>query len=85
MANHSDYGLAASVWTSNITTAHTVARELKAGTVWVNTFDVADVITPFGGFKNSGSGRDRSLHAFDGYTALKTTWINLGDSPLSSY
>lgn len=84
VANHSDYGLAASVWTSNITTAHTVARELKAGTVWVNTFDVADVITPFGGFKNSGSGRDRSLHAFDGYTALKTTWINLGDSPLSS-
>jgi acyl-CoA reductase-like NAD-dependent aldehyde dehydrogenase len=84
VANHSAYGLAASVWTGNVTTAHTVARELHAGTVWVNTYDVADVITPFGGFKSSGSGRDRSLHAFDAYTALKTTWINLGDSPLTN-
>jgi len=84
IANESAYGLAASVWTANVTTAHTVARELRAGTVWVNTYDVADVITPFGGFKASGSGRDRSLHAFDAYTALKTTWINLGDSPLNN-
>ncbi|TFC01597.1 aldehyde dehydrogenase family protein [Cryobacterium adonitolivorans] len=84
VANESAFGLAASVWTGSVTTAHTVARELRAGTVWVNTFDVADVITPFGGFKNSGSGRDRSLHAFDAYTALKTTWINLGDSPLTA-
>ncbi|MBC7517860.1 MAG: aldehyde dehydrogenase [Microbacteriaceae bacterium] len=84
VANDSAYGLAASVWTANITTAHAIARELRAGTVWVNTFDVADVITPFGGFKASGSGRDRSLHAFDAYTALKTTWINLGNSPLNN-
>ncbi|WP_026554464.1 aldehyde dehydrogenase [Arthrobacter sp. 35W] len=82
MANDSKYGLAASVWTQNITTAHTAARELRAGTVWVNTFDVADIITPFGGFKESGFGRDRSLHALDAYSALKTTWINLGDDPL---
>lgn len=82
MANETKYGLAASVWTQNITTAHTAARELRAGTVWVNTFDVADIITPFGGFKESGFGRDRSLHALDSYSALKTTWINLGDAPL---
>ncbi|TXN29846.1 aldehyde dehydrogenase [Lacisediminihabitans profunda] len=84
VANHSAYGLAASVWTASLTTAHAVARDLRAGTVWINTYDVADVITPFGGFKSSGSGRDRSLHAFDSYTALKTTWINLGDSPLNN-
>jgi gamma-glutamyl-gamma-aminobutyraldehyde dehydrogenase/4-guanidinobutyraldehyde dehydrogenase/NAD-dependent aldehyde dehydrogenase len=77
LANESRYGLAAAVWTSRLSTAHRVARSLRAGTVWVNTFDASDVMTPFGGFKDSGHGRDKSLHALDAYSALKTTWINL--------
>jgi gamma-glutamyl-gamma-aminobutyraldehyde dehydrogenase/4-guanidinobutyraldehyde dehydrogenase/NAD-dependent aldehyde dehydrogenase len=79
IANDTEYGLAASVWTSNVTRAHKVARSVRAGTVWINTFDVADIIVPFGGFKNSGFGRDRSLHALDSYTGLKTTWLHLGN------
>jgi acyl-CoA reductase-like NAD-dependent aldehyde dehydrogenase len=77
LANGTEYGLAASVWSGNIAKAHNFARQLRAGTVWINTFDMSDVITPFGGFKNSGSGRDKSLHALDAYSALKTTWVDL--------
>ena len=78
IANGSRFGLAASVWTSNIDTAHKVARQLQAGTVWVNCFDSSDITVPFGGFKESGFGRDKSLHAIEKYTQLKTTWIELG-------
>ncbi len=77
LANGTGYGLAAAGWSSNITTAHRVARRLRAGTVWINTFDASSLATPFGGVKDSGHGRDRSLHALDAYTHLKTTWVAL--------
>jgi len=75
LANDSIYGLAASVWTSNLSRAHRVSGALHAGTVSVNTVDALGMNIPFGGFKQSGFGRDLSLHAMDKYTGLKTTWI----------
>lgn len=75
MANDTDYGLAASLWTNNLSRAHRVSGQLRAGTVSVNTVDALSPMTPFGGFKQSGFGRDLSLHSLDKYTALKTTWI----------
>ena len=80
MANDSAYGLQASVWSDNINRAHRVARALRAGTVHVNQYDEDDITVPFGGFRQSGNGRDKSLHAFDKYTELKTTWIRI-DAP----
>ena len=82
LANASAYGLQASVWSDNVNRAHRVARALKAGTVHVNQYDEDDITVPFGGFKQSGNGRDKSLHAFDKYTELKTTWLRIdGDKP----
>ena len=80
LANDSPYGLQASVWSSHIDRAHRVARALRAGTVHVNQYDEDDITVPFGGVKQSGNGRDKSLHAFDKYTELKTTWIRVNGS-----
>jgi 4-guanidinobutyraldehyde dehydrogenase/NAD-dependent aldehyde dehydrogenase len=77
IANDTPYGLAAAVWTSNLSKAHRAARALRAGSVWINQYDGGDMTAPFGGFKQSGNGRDKSLHAFDKYTELKATWIQL--------
>ncbi|MGC4061986.1 MAG: aldehyde dehydrogenase [Aquabacterium sp.] len=80
LANDSRYGLQASVWSAHIDRAHRVARALKAGTVHVNQYDEDDITVPFGGVKQSGNGRDKSLHALDKYTDLKTTWIRINAS-----
>jgi len=80
-ANASIYGLQAGVWSRDLNKAHGVARALRVGTVHVNQYDEDDMTVPFGGFKQSGVGRDKSLHAFDKYTESKTTWIRI-DSPV---
>jgi acyl-CoA reductase-like NAD-dependent aldehyde dehydrogenase len=77
IANGTKFGLAAAVWTSDLTTAHRTARDLRAGTVWVNCFDASDITVPFGGYRESGFGRDKSLHALEKFTQLKSTWIQL--------
>jgi len=77
LANASPYGLQASVWSDQLSRAHRVARQLRAGTVHVNQYDEDDITVPFGGYKQSGNGRDKSLHAFDKVTELKTTWLRI--------
>ncbi|QJW56133.1 NADP/NAD-dependent aldehyde dehydrogenase PuuC [Serratia plymuthica] len=77
LANDSEYGLGAAVWTRDLSRAHRMARQLKAGSVFVNNYNDGDMTVPFGGYKQSGNGRDKSLHALDKFTELKTTWISL--------
>jgi len=76
-ANNSEYGLAAGLWTENIRNAHYVASKLKAGTVWVNCYNVFDAASPFGGYKMSGIGREMGSYALNNYTEVKSVWINL--------
>jgi aldehyde dehydrogenase (NAD+) len=76
-ANDSPYGLAAAVWTKDVKKAHYVARRLQAGTVWVNTYNVYDTAAGFGGYKQSGFGREMGVHAIEHYTQVKTVWVDL--------
>ena len=78
VANDTVYGLAAAVWTRDVNQVFRVSQALRAGVVWVNCFDHGDISSPFGGFKQSGFGRDKSLHAIDKYSDIKTTWLHLG-------
>ncbi|AGK58254.1 aldehyde dehydrogenase [Hyphomicrobium denitrificans 1NES1] len=77
IANDTNYGLAAGLWTKDISLAHRAAREIRAGLVWINGWDSCDITMPFGGFKQSGFGRDRSLHALHKYADLKSVSITL--------
>ncbi|MBV7380005.1 aldehyde dehydrogenase [Maritimibacter sp. DP4N28-5] len=77
IANGTDYGLAAAIWTANLGRAHRMVRAVKAGVVHVNTYGGSDNTVPLGGVKQSGNGHDKSLHAFDKYLDLKTAWIKL--------
>ena len=76
-SNNTNYGLAASVWTRDINKAHNVAQGLKAGTVWVNCHNIFDSNAPFGGYKQSGYGREMSVHALESYTQIKNVIIQL--------
>ena len=76
-ANNTFYGLAAAVWTRDVGKAHAMARKLKAGTVWVNTYNVISSLSPFGGYKMSGFGRELGVHALESYTQVKSVWVSL--------
>jgi acyl-CoA reductase-like NAD-dependent aldehyde dehydrogenase len=77
LGNETIYGLAAGVWTQDVKKAHRVAHGLRAGTVWVNTYNRYDPAAPFGGYKQSGFGRDLGMHALENYTQIKNIWIDL--------
>lgn len=77
-ANTTDFGLAAAIWTRDISKAHSIAHRLRAGTVWINCYDVFDPAAPFGGFKRSGIGRELGEKALDNYTEMKTVTVSLG-------
>jgi aldehyde dehydrogenase (NAD+) len=77
IANNTIYGLVSAVWTRDIKLAHWVAQRIKAGSVWVNTYNAFDTGSPFGGYKQSGFGRDLGAYALEQYTQAKSVWIAL--------
>jgi aldehyde dehydrogenase (NAD+) len=79
IANGTIYGLAAGIWTRDVKKAHRLARALKAGTVWINAYNVYDPASPFGGYKMSGFGRELGFHALEHYTQIKSVWVNWGE------
>jgi acyl-CoA reductase-like NAD-dependent aldehyde dehydrogenase len=81
-ANDTIYGLSAGIWTRDITRAHRFAREIKAGVIWINTFNMFNAASPFGGYKQSGYGREMGRHALDLYTQVKSVWVDLSDRPM---
>ena len=84
-ANETIYGLSAGIWTRDITRAHRFAKEIHAGTIWINTFNMFNAASPFGGFKQSGYGREMGKHAIDLYTHIKSVWVDLSGKPIGWY
>lgn len=84
MANDSVYGLGSGIFTQNLARAHRVSKKIKAGICWVNTYRAISPIAPFGGYGDSGYGREAGLDAVLDYTNTKTTWINTSDAPMAN-
>jgi betaine-aldehyde dehydrogenase len=84
-ANDTIYGLSAGIWTKDITRAHRFAKDIKAGTVWINTFNMMNAASPFGGYKQSGYGREMGKHALELYTHVKSVWVDLSGKPIGWY
>jgi acyl-CoA reductase-like NAD-dependent aldehyde dehydrogenase len=81
-ANETIYGLSAGLWTRDITRAHRFAKEIKAGVIWINTYNMFNAASPFGGYKQSGYGREMGKHALDLYTQVKSVWVDLSGRPI---
>ncbi|HXM33775.1 MAG TPA: betaine-aldehyde dehydrogenase [Pyrinomonadaceae bacterium] len=81
-ANATVYGLSAGIWTCDITRAHRFAKEIKAGVIWINTFNMFNAASPFGGYKQSGYGREMGKHALEMYTQVKSVWVDLSGKPI---
>jgi betaine-aldehyde dehydrogenase len=84
-ANETIYGLSAGIWTKDITRAHKFAKAVRAGTVWINTFNMFNAASPFGGYKQSGYGREMGKHALELYTHVKSVWVDLSGKPIGWY